>query len=54
MHARFLGVSRHVITWLSLLCFRLPPPPLDPKCSPANNEAGFDGTPLLLILVLGI
>ena len=25
-----------------------------PKCSPANNEAGFDGTPLFMILVLGI
>ena len=25
-----------------------------PKCSPANNEAGFEGTPLFLILVLGM
>ena len=42
MHARFLGVSRHVITWLSLLCFRLPPPPLDFKVETVRGWSNGD------------
>ena len=42
MHARFLGVSRHVITMLSLLCFRLPPPPLDFKVETVRGWSNGD------------
>ena len=42
MQARFLGVSRHVITMLSLLCFRLPPPPLDFKVETVRGWSNGD------------
>ena len=42
MQARFLGVSRHAITMFSLLCFRLPPPPLDFKVETVRGWSNGD------------